>query len=230
MAVEKGKVSDATYRKANRKKCRAWAAKWAKAHPEKVKAWIAKWRKANSERVRTYNTEYHKENREKEKVRRAKLYEENPERKKAPLVKYRKANRGKLREKSLKYYRANPEREKMRRAEYCKANPEKCVVLAARHRALKFANTPIDELLTSTEWLAILTEANGHCHYCGKEAKLTIDHVIPLSRGGKDTKNNVVAVCKHCNSSKGNKALEKWNTPTYQWLVQGSQCLALSVN
>lgn len=83
-----------------------------------------------------------------------------------------------------------------------------------KRRALKYGNTPANELLTSTEWLSILAEANGHCHYCGKEAKLTLDHVIPLSKGGKHSASNAMPACKHCNSSKGNKMLEEWTGAT----------------
>lgn len=45
------------------------------------------------------------------------------------------------------------------------------------------------------------------CQYCGsaKGNKLTIDHVVPVSRGGKSTFENCVAACKHCNSLKSNK-------------------------
>jgi 5-methylcytosine-specific restriction endonuclease McrA len=47
--------------------------------------------------------------------------------------------------------------------------------------------------------------SEGVCHYCGKKfkpAELTMDHVVPLVRGGKTTKGNVVPVCKECNSRK----------------------------
>lgn len=46
---------------------------------------------------------------------------------------------------------------------------------------------------------------NGVCHYCNKEVgrdDLTMDHIVPLSRGGKSTKGNIVAACKECNSKK----------------------------
>lgn len=45
----------------------------------------------------------------------------------------------------------------------------------------------------------------GRCHYCnGKFEKslLTMDHVIPIARGGKTTKSNVVVCCKPCNNTK----------------------------
>jgi 5-methylcytosine-specific restriction endonuclease McrA len=47
--------------------------------------------------------------------------------------------------------------------------------------------------------------AQGVCHYCGKRFKpveLTMDHIVPLSKGGKSTKGNVVPCCKECNNKK----------------------------
>ena len=47
--------------------------------------------------------------------------------------------------------------------------------------------------------------AKGVCHYCGaavKAKELTMDHIVPISRGGKSTKGNVVPACKECNTSK----------------------------
>jgi len=43
------------------------------------------------------------------------------------------------------------------------------------------------------------------CVYCGKVTGLTIDHVIPVSRGGKSSFENCVTACKECNGKKGNK-------------------------
>ena len=45
----------------------------------------------------------------------------------------------------------------------------------------------------------------GVCFYCGKKVppqELTMDHVVPLIRGGKSTKGNVVPCCKSCNNRK----------------------------
>ena len=47
--------------------------------------------------------------------------------------------------------------------------------------------------------------ARGLCHYCGRHFppdQLTMDHIVPIIRGGKTTKNNVAAVCKECNNNK----------------------------
>lgn len=45
----------------------------------------------------------------------------------------------------------------------------------------------------------------GTCYYCGKKSKpdeLTMDHIVPIIRGGKSTKGNIVPCCKECNSKK----------------------------
>lgn len=44
----------------------------------------------------------------------------------------------------------------------------------------------------------------GLCHYCGqKMTEPTLDHVVPLSKGGSDSFDNTVAACLECNKSKG---------------------------
>jgi 5-methylcytosine-specific restriction endonuclease McrA len=47
--------------------------------------------------------------------------------------------------------------------------------------------------------------AKGICHYCGgifPPADLTMDHIVPISRGGKSTRGNLVPACKECNNRK----------------------------
>ena len=48
------------------------------------------------------------------------------------------------------------------------------------------------------------------CIYCGSESDLTLEHILPRSRGGPDIPDNAVWVCKKCNSSKGSKRLYEW--------------------
>jgi len=52
----------------------------------------------------------------------------------------------------------------------------------------------------------VIVRDGFECAYCGIKSKsLTVDHVIPLSRGGKSNFENCVAACKKCNAKKGNK-------------------------
>jgi 5-methylcytosine-specific restriction endonuclease McrA len=55
--------------------------------------------------------------------------------------------------------------------------------------------------------------AKGECHYCGRPTppkQLTMDHVVPIARGGQTTKGNVVAACKECNSQKKQLLPMEW--------------------
>ena len=55
--------------------------------------------------------------------------------------------------------------------------------------------------------------ARGICHYCGRPVpprELTMDHIVPVSRGGKSTKGNVVPCCKACNNAKKQMLTLEW--------------------
>ncbi len=50
---------------------------------------------------------------------------------------------------------------------------------------------------------------NHTCQYCGSTRHLTLDHVIPRSKGGSHTWDNVVTACEKCNSFKGDRLLHE---------------------
>jgi 5-methylcytosine-specific restriction endonuclease McrA len=55
--------------------------------------------------------------------------------------------------------------------------------------------------------------ASGICHYCKRKfqpRELTMDHVIPLARGGRSEKFNLVPCCKECNTRKKNMLPVEW--------------------
>jgi uncharacterized protein YdaU (DUF1376 family) len=57
----------------------------------------------------------------------------------------------------------------------------------------------------------VLNRDQHRCVYCGvSDVALQLDHVLPRSRGGSDTPDNLVACCKPCNTSKGAKTPEEW--------------------
>jgi hypothetical protein len=51
---------------------------------------------------------------------------------------------------------------------------------------------------------------NHKCAYCESKDNLTIDHIIPQSKGGLDITRNVVCCCKTCNHGKGHTSWEEW--------------------
>ena len=67
--------------------------------------------------------------------------------------------------------------------------------------------------LRNTQWWKRRL-AKGKCHYCGQRIpprQLTMDHVVPISRGGRSTKANVVPACKPCNVKKRQMLPIEWD-------------------
>ncbi len=67
--------------------------------------------------------------------------------------------------------------------------------------------------------------AMGICHYCNKKFTpddLTMDHLVPISRGGKASRNNVVPACKECNSNKKYLLPIEWDEYLNQYKVPES--------
>lgn len=71
----------------------------------------------------------------------------------------------------------------------------------------RYINIPYKSVMLSRQ--NIFKRDNGKCQYCGTTHNLTLDHVIPRSKGGKSTWNNLVTACQKCNSKKGSLTSEK---------------------
>ena len=57
---------------------------------------------------------------------------------------------------------------------------------------------------------SIKEQWNHQCAYCGSEDNLTMDQIIPRSKGGVDCTKNVVCCCHDCNQSKGHDHWKLW--------------------
>jgi hypothetical protein len=75
------------------------------------------------------------------------------------------------------------------------------------HRILSGRRSRRKSISESLRW-RIWERDNFKCHYCGWCQFLTVDHRIPVSRGGTDDESNLVTACEDCNRSKGNMSEE----------------------
>ena len=57
----------------------------------------------------------------------------------------------------------------------------------------------------------VLRRDKHTCQYCGSTKSLTLDHVIPTSKGGKHEWNNITTACESCNNRKGNRTPQQAN-------------------
>lgn len=87
------------------------------------------------------------------------------------------------------------------RRQWRHANPATIQAYQARRRAAK-RQAPRNDL-TPVQWAEIKAAYDHRCVYCGKKfQRLTMDHIVPLSKGGEHTVSNVVPACRRCNSRK----------------------------
>jgi 5-methylcytosine-specific restriction endonuclease McrA len=90
-----------------------------------------------------------------------------------------------------------------------RTNPMAMQRLKALRRTAENAGT-----ITEADWLSLLDRHRHRCAYCGGAGPLSVEHVIPVTRGGRHTLGNIVPVCKPCNSSKGARLLSEWRYQT----------------
>jgi len=75
-------------------------------------------------------------------------------------------------------------------------------------RLVNYVPLPYNEVVLSRK--NIYLRDNHACQYCGKSGSaLTIDHVVPKSRGGADSWENMIACCARCNNRKGDRLPEE---------------------
>jgi 5-methylcytosine-specific restriction endonuclease McrA len=79
-------------------------------------------------------------------------------------------------------------------------------------RLLNYIRIPYRKLTENRPTRNLVYKRDNYmCSYCGAKENLTIDHIIPSSRGGKDTWDNLVSCCNRCNTLKGNRTPEEAN-------------------
>ena len=117
-----------------------------------------------------------------------------------------------LNPKSSEYYAERYLRERDKRradsARYQKANPQVPQRAKRKRKALLAGNGVYQ--ISAKDWRRELQRHNNRCFYCQSEGVLTMDHVIPASRGGTHSIGNLVPACKSCNSSKRDRTIMEW--------------------
>jgi len=115
---------------------------------------------------------------------------------------YYLVNAEKKKAESRRYYQLHLEKSRSRVRRWKSFNP--AAVSAQRYRRrVNMKNAVTD--LTNDQWQTIKAAYRNRCAYCGRKRPLTMDHVIPVSKGGAHTAANIVPACQSCNSSKSTR-------------------------
>lgn len=204
---------DRAYYALNRETIRAKKKLAYKANPAPAKERSSAYYKANPGKI----SEYRAENRDRRIEQRREWGKAHADR-----IKEYSASRDRdvVREYSKKYYAANVEGERQKSQAWRKANPEllreqqrryrienasKIYSKNAKRRA-KLKAVKVEDV----DRLAIYQRDKGLCGICNKPVaveSMTLDHVIPLARGGCHVSSNLQTAHRSCNSRKGAKLL-----------------------
>lgn len=152
------------------------------------------WRKDNHEQSLKIQKKSRNRRAEQEKQRHKDYYWKDIDKTHKRDAEKRKRNRENLREYHQRYQK-----------EYRKNNPNKYRINKEKRLSRIKSNGIF--LIYEKEIIKILSMP---CQNCGTKKSITLDHIIPISRGGRHSIGNLQALCFSCNSSKNNKLPIEW--------------------
>lgn len=140
-----------------------------------------------------------------------KIYKTEQERKQAQKErsrKWREKNPGITTQRVREWRKNNPEQAKENRRKWARENPEKNRI---SHKNNETKRKGAVGSFTLGEWELVKKQYGNTCPKCGKtepQIKLTIDHIIPLIKGGSNWIENIQPLCGPCNTSKFTKIIK----------------------
>lgn len=151
--------------------------------------------------ARAANQEYYTRKSDKIKTRVAEYRQANPERVKAAVRRYYQEHRAKHNEESKNWRHAHPERareiSKVSRTRHKAKHADRYTAKNHQRRVPQH-----QQHFTAQEWRDLRVFYNNICLCCKRKKRLTVDHIIPLSRGGTNTIDNIQPLCWLCNRRK----------------------------
>lgn len=189
--------------------CKDCAAKRRKRYYENDKEHINKLKRKNRKKYRdkelAYNKEYYQKTRERRLEIAKKYREDNKEKILKDIRQYNKTHKKENKERNRNYRKNNPEKIKKIKNNYRKNNPETVQKHRMTRRARKAQNGVFKVFNKELHKLM-----NSPCVACGSTNQITIDHIIPIARGGTHSIGNLQSLCRSCNSSKVDKTMTEW--------------------
>lgn len=170
--------------------------------PEKHRQLSDQYRRRYPERVRAYTQRYNHENKALLSERYRARYAADPERQKQQWRDSYQQNRAARRLSSIAYRATHRDSMAVAKRRWKQEHPEQNAEHEARRRALKL-KTQVERI----DRMRIIERDGSACYICGKvltRREITIDHVFPLSKGGKHVYENLRVACRPCNSRKWN--------------------------
>ena len=208
------------WKQTHKKEMQRCKAKWYQSHKEEVRQYNARYRQTHQEYYTAYQKQYHRAYKGTSKYYKQ-WYQANKEKAKEYQRKYRQDHKEELRERYRKtywpkYYSTHKEQRRESQKRYRQTHRAERNSNNAKRRALKRSEQPRLTDQQKAEIREIYRRAredrNVYCYICGKKIPLGhrhVDHIIPLSRGGKHVPSNLAIACDRCNLRKNAKTPEE---------------------
>lgn len=192
-----------------RERLKRWKRKFTPEQlKEKLRRYSEAYRKRNPERMKQHRKNWEIKNPDKVKERHRRFSKKRYLRKREEYLakhkEYYKENRDRILGRVKEYYANNRETRLTYLKKWQREHPEKNVEQNAKRRALELAAmgnlVSLKEFVRSTK-----SKRTVVCYYCQKRfssKKLHFDHIIPLSKGGAHSVDNLCVSCPKCNRSK----------------------------
>lgn len=177
---------------------------------DKKRAYNREYVANNRERVNDYARQYreaHPEVKKQAVERGQRHYQNNKERHLEQSRRWHESNPEKVRRSQRDYYYRNKETRLENRRRWARQNPDKVAQQNETRRARE-AGVAVEEI----DYKRIYIRDHDICYLCGgkvKKSERHLDHVIPLSRGGAHSEDNIRVTHARCNLKKGTKLVEE---------------------
>jgi hypothetical protein len=166
---------------------------------------VRRYREAHRSEAREYALARYYANIEDQRKKNSKWRKNNPEKKRSAQRRWDLANPEKRRENRLRSYRSDLARSREKARSRC----------AFRRSTRRIALLPVTRAAIDARFALW----DNRCAFCGVDAahqrnhgreRLTVEHVLALTKGGLDEASNIIPACTACNSSKNNSPIEDW--------------------
>lgn len=98
-------------------------------------------------------------------------------------------------------------------------------------RLVEYIRLPYQKLMENKPTRNLIMKRDNYtCSYCGAKENLTLDHILPSSRGGRDSWENLTTSCGPCNVKKSNRTPEEANMPLLKVPKRPYNKLHLTIN
>ena len=215
------KICIKKYREDNKDEINKKRKEYRENNKDKIKKQSKKYREKNRDKIKEYKKEYDKTHKDKIK--------EYKEKNRDKIKEYRENNKDKIKEYQKEYYIDNKDKIKKQIKEYKEKNRDKIRQREREYRLSekgkqiafnsqskrRFKEENQGNGITEEQWLEMMKFFNWKCAYSGEyiggnSKERTIDHIIPLNKGGEHEVWNCVPMLRSLNCRKQDKDMLSW--------------------